>query len=210
MSEANGNSLDALVVLSDSVSLYRGDCREIMANLGEVDAVVTDPPYPDIDKGFEITPINFLSDLPCRQVVFWSAVQDFPLSWSAVHIWHKPNGCSSQHYERIFERNGQRVCRVWRVGCVNSEVAAKMGRDEYHAHPCQKPLKLMGPLVEMVTEEGGTVLDPFMGSGSTGVACIRTGRRFVGIEKDARYFEMARARLENELRQGLLPLTHNH
>ena len=51
--------------------------------------------------------------------------------------------------------------------------------------------------------------DPFMGSGSTGIACIRTGRKFIGIEKDARYFEIARQRLENELRQGLLPLTHN-
>jgi site-specific DNA-methyltransferase (adenine-specific) len=49
-----------------------------------------------------------------------------------------------------------------------------------------------------------------MGGGSTGIACIRTGRKFVGIEKDARYFEIARQRLENELRQGLLPLAYNN
>ena len=170
------NSLHDLVVLSDSVSLYRGDCREIMEDLCKVDAVVTDPPYPDIDKGFEITPIDFLSDLPCRQVVFWSAVQDFPLPWSAVHIWHKPNGNSSQHYERIFERNGKRTCRVWRVAAILPNYVQV--RHECVDHPCQKPLKLMGPLVEMVTAEGGTVLDPFMGSGSTGVACIRTGRKY--------------------------------
>jgi DNA modification methylase len=59
-------------------------------------------------------------------------------------------------------------------------------------------------------QEGATVLDPFMGSGSTGVACIRTGRKFIGVEKDARYFELARQRLENELRQGLLPMTYNN
>lgn len=57
--------------------------------------------------------------------------------------------------------------------------------------------------------EGALVLDPYMGSGTTGIACIRTGRRFVGIEIDAGHFATARQRLENELRQGLLPLTHN-
>jgi DNA modification methylase len=57
--------------------------------------------------------------------------------------------------------------------------------------------------------EGATVLDPYMGSGTTGIACIRTGRKFIGIEIDAGHFATARARLENELRQGLLPLKHN-
>lgn len=74
-------------------------------------------------------------------------------------------------------------------------------------HPSQKPVELMRYLVDTFTT--GTVCDPFMGSGTTGVACIRTGRKFIGIEKDARYFEIARQRLENELRQWLLPLTHN-
>jgi len=54
--------------------------------------------------------------------------------------------------------------------------------------------------------EGATVLDPYMGSGTTGIACIRTGRKFIGIEIDPAHFATARARLENELRQGLLPL----
>jgi len=65
-------------------------------------------------------------------------------------------------------------------------------------------------LVTLVCREGGTVLDPFMGSGTTGIACIRTGRKFIGIERDARYFEIAKQRLEAELRQGLLPLEHTH
>jgi DNA modification methylase len=65
-------------------------------------------------------------------------------------------------------------------------------------------------LVTLVCREGGTVLDPFMGSGTTGIACIRTGRKFIGIERDARYFEIAKQRLEAELRQGLLPLEHTN
>jgi site-specific DNA-methyltransferase (adenine-specific) len=77
-------------------------------------------------------------------------------------------------------------------------------------HPTVKPVDLMRYLVTLVCREGGTVLDPFMGSGTTGIACIRTGRKFIGIERDARYFEIAKQRLEAELRQGLLPLEHTH
>ena len=90
-------------------TLYLGDCREIMPTLHSLDVVITDPPYPDIAKDFSITPIDFLADLTCRQLVFWSAVEEFPLLWSAIHIWHKPNGNSSHHYERIFELNGKKL-----------------------------------------------------------------------------------------------------
>ena len=55
---------------------------------------------------------------------------------------------------------------------------------------------------------GATVLDPYMGSGSTGVACIRTGRKFIGVEIDPTHFETARARLEKELQQTLMPLSY--
>lgn len=72
-------------------------------------------------------------------------------------------------------------------------------------HMTQKPVSIMARLVEIV-REGEAVLDPFMGSGTTGIACIRTGRKFIGIEKDAHYFDVARARLERELSQLRLPL----
>lgn len=63
-------------------------------------------------------------------------------------------------------------------------------------HPTQKPVPLLEYLVKTYTHEGGTVLDNCMGSGSTGVACVRTGRRFIGIEKDPQYFQIARERIE--------------
>jgi site-specific DNA-methyltransferase (adenine-specific) len=75
-------------------------------------------------------------------------------------------------------------------------------------HPCAKPLDLLEHIITASTRPGATVRDDFMGGGSTGVACIRTGRKFIGVEKDARYFEIARQRLENELRQWMLPLTY--
>jgi len=62
-------------------------------------------------------------------------------------------------------------------------------------HPCAKPVQIMERLVEMCTPEGGSVCDPFTGSGSTGVACVQTGRSFTGMELDASYCEIARARI---------------
>jgi site-specific DNA-methyltransferase (adenine-specific) len=73
-------------------------------------------------------------------------------------------------------------------------------------HPTVKPVALMEYLVRLVGRADGTVLDPFMGSGTTGIACIREGMKFIGIERDERYFEIARKRLEAELAQGRLPL----
>jgi DNA modification methylase len=63
-------------------------------------------------------------------------------------------------------------------------------------HPTQKPVKLLEFLILTYTQTGGTVLDSCMGSGSTGVACLRTGRNFIGIEKDGHYFSVAKKRLE--------------
>ena len=65
-------------------------------------------------------------------------------------------------------------------------------------HPTQKPVPLLEYLIKTYTVEGDTVLDNCMGSGSTGVACVRTGRRFIGIEKDPHYFQLAAERLEAE------------
>lgn len=65
------------------------------------------------------------------------------------------------------------------------------------AHPTQKPIKLMERIVEIFTNEGDTVLDFCMGSGSTGVACKKLNRNFIGIEKDKNYFNIAKTRLEN-------------
>lgn len=69
-------------------------------------------------------------------------------------------------------------------------------------HPTQKPLSLMIELVQLFTKPGDIVLDCFMGSGTTGVACVKTGRRFIGIEKDPKYFNMAVGRMQAALAQG--------
>jgi len=94
---------------------------------------------------------------------------------------------------------------LWQ-GCRRAGESNKGGK----LHPNRKPVELMMWTMDQCgVQEGTTVLDPYMGSGTTGIACIRTGRKFIGIEIDPAHFETARKRLENELRQGLLPLTHN-
>ena len=72
---------------------------------------------------------------------------------------------------------------------------------EGNVHPTQKPVALMAYLIRTYTNEGETVLDFTMGSGTTGVAAIRENRKFVGIEKDPEYFNIARERIERELRE---------
>lgn len=72
--------------------------------------------------------------------------------------------------------------------------------DERSGHETQKPLPLMLELVELFTDPGELILDPFVGSGTTGVACLRLGRRFIGIERDERYAAVARERLRAEER----------
>ena len=71
-------------------------------------------------------------------------------------------------------------------------------------HPNEKPESLMVKLVKLCTVMGETICDPYMGSGTTGIACLRTGRNFIGIEKDPTHFATAVARLQREAIQGRL------
>lgn len=72
-----------------------------------------------------------------------------------------------------------------------------MGEEKNRVHPTQKPIRLLTWLIENYTQEGDVIFDPFMGSGSTGVAAMRAGRRFIGVEKDPAYFAIAQERIAN-------------
>ena len=72
-------------------------------------------------------------------------------------------------------------------------------KQEKGYHPTQKPVSLMEYLIKTYTNEGDTVLDPTMGSGTTGVACVNTNRNFVGIERDEKYYEMSKSRIEKSI-----------
>ena len=104
-------------------------------------------------------------------------------------------------------------------GIKNGVVTKKIGPMRYPSsvqnfkrerglHPTQKPVALLEYLIKTYTNEGMTVLDNCMGSGSTGIACLNTNRKFIGIEKDEKYFEIAKKRIENHKPQLELSLEH--
>lgn len=198
-----------------SVSLYCGDCLDILPTLTGVDAVVTDPPYgmgklnkfgsrgkvaaatpykPIIgdDKDFDPTP--FL-DFPVV-VMFganWYAPR-LPASGGWI-VWDKKDGGTSDNFSdgEMAWVKGSNVMRIihhkWR-GMIR---ASEQG--EPRLHSTQKPVWVMKWIIEQYTKQGDTVIDPFMGSGTTGVACVQTGRNFIGIELDANYFAIAEKRI---------------
>jgi DNA modification methylase len=180
--------------------LYNADALEVLPTLGKVDAVVTDPPYPDfLTEKFaycEEVVTSALTSRDCHQFVFWSATAHWPLDFSAVHIWHKPNGQSYKHYERIFERNGGISCKVFRTAAILPNYVQYAA--ECVDHPTQKPLRLVRSLAQ---NTDGTILDPFMGSGTTLVACAKLGRKGIGIEIEPKYFDIACRRVEQAYKQ---------
>jgi site-specific DNA-methyltransferase (adenine-specific) len=94
--------------------------------------------------------------------------------------------------QSTFEREGDSGSAARFFYCAK---ASKKDREEGNTHPTVKPTDLMAYLCRLVTPKGGTVLDPFMGSGSTGKAAMQEGFKFVGIERDAKYFDIAKKRL---------------
>ena len=93
-----------------------------------------------------------------------------------------------QKYEGLRHRhmNDAAHCNVWQRSALPSV---------RRFHTCEKPVDILSRIIRVSSREGDTILDPFMGSGSTGVACIREGRRFIGIEREEKYFEIARKRV---------------
>lgn len=182
-----------------AVTIYHGDCQEILPNVGAVDLVLTDPPYPDyLSEQYAYSPdsVRLLETIRCRQFVFWTAKQEFLMDYTAIHIWDKKTGCGSE-YERIFERNGQRNWKVFRRYLINSIVAANYQNDAFTGHPSQKPLRLLKDI--LLLDDGHLVLDPFMGSGTTLRAAKDLGRKAIGIEIEERYAEIAAKRMAQEV-----------
>src|SRR5574341_225784 len=184
----------------NDVELYCGDCLEILPTLaaGSVDAVIADPPYPNIYREryrFRDGIIDFLKKYTCRQFVFWTITEPFPLDFTACHTWDKITGTYAR-YEYLYERNGGTEERVFRYQKYNNFIDAQFYRDIKVDHPSQKNLAMLKKIVVDYTELGDLIFDPFMGSGTTGVACVQTGRRFVGIEIDPNYFAIAEKRIK--------------
>lgn len=204
--------------MTDDVRLYNADCLDVLRGMapGSVDAVVTDPPYgtkkvawdESVDRDIiaECLRVSRGYSLFCySNTRLWhilGIIKDLGRdAW--VIAWHKSNAMG-------FERN---FAPQWvPIVCVYAGSLPFWGKDLVEVaivpqkldHPTPKPVPLMRWLVEKASSKGDIVLDPFMGSGTAGVVCALTDRRFIGIEIDPDYFEIARRRIEEAQTGGPL------
>ena len=124
-------------------------------------------------------------------------------------VWIKPDGAPQftgdrpgMGYESIVASWCRKGRSAWRGGGRHGVFTHAQRDDNFpKEHMTQKPLALMRELVALFSNPGETVLDPFMGSGTTGVACVTLGRKFIGVEREARHFETACRRIEEAQRQ---------
>jgi len=202
--------------LDGRVTLYLGDCRDILPTLGKVDAVVTDPPY-GIGKDGQKRTTGGHGGRKAYEFLGWDAErpdsETFALLLAAGHhhvIW------GGNYFADLFPATGKWL--VWdkgqRIKQSDGELAwtNKQGAlrifdlnrvalmTDGAEHPTQKPVELMRwSILQLDNVE--TILDPFMGSGTTGVAAVKLGRRFIGIEIEPKYFDIACRRIEEATKQ---------
>lgn len=194
------------------VTLYNADCRDVLPTLGPVDAVITDPPYGIGEKMQGGGRKNCVAMLKWDAATVPDIVMELPalaplcVIWGGNYyplpctrgwlVWHKPDAVPTMANAELAWTNRDMNTRQisWTIAATNAE---RVG------HPTQKPVRVMSWGMEQVgVPENALVLDPFMGSASTAVACIRAGKRFVGVERDEGYFALAVQRIKAELSQG--------
>lgn len=199
--------------IGDDIRLYRGDCREVMASLadGEIDAVVTDPPYGIGRDGMRESTSShggrkayefrgWDNETPTeddfrqmfrvsRHQIIWGAnyfTKYLPPSMGWLY-WDKGQEICSSDGELAFTSMNKALRSLRLNRCVLASDGA--------VHPTQKPVKLMRWSLKQLPDGCRTILDPYMGSGSTGIAAAQLGLRFIGIEKEPAYYATALRRL---------------
>lgn len=214
-------------VIIGNATLYLGDCLDILPGLPKVDAVITDPPYgigedhnnvasrqrraggnssalaDQRDYGhfdWDSSPaspesIRHIQAASKWQAIFGGNYFDLPPT-SCWLVWDKQNGSNDFADCELAWTNWPKAARriQWRWNGM-----IRQG-NESRFHPTQKPLGVMRWVIDLCPASQ-TILDPYMGSGTTGVACMQMGRQFIGIEKEPKYFDIACRRIEQAQRQ---------
>lgn len=197
-------------------TLYLGDCREILPTLGFIAACVTDPPYGIGRDGQkrsygkhggrkEYEFLGWDAERPDRGV--FDAIRDVTheqIIWGGNYfadylpatqrwlVWDKEQRINQSDAELAWTSQHGAL----RVFDANRCILARDGA----THPTQKPVELIKWCIEFFPD-ADTILDPFMGSGTTGVACVKLGRKFIGIEIEPKYFDIACRRIEQAYAQ---------
>jgi DNA modification methylase len=204
------------------ITIYHGDCREILPTLPRCDLLLTDPPYGigwsrglnnqraskahpgivnDEDTSCRDEALEILGDIP--GVVFGSFYAAYPSRLKQVLVWRKPSDTGIVGCVTGFRRDAEPIFLVgsWplRTAFRSSVIESWRGNRSYTTgdHPHAKPLELLTEILMLSVE--GSVIDPFMGSGTTLVAAKNLGRKAIGIEIEERYCEIAAKRLSQEV-----------
>lgn len=218
--------MNRVETIAEGVTLYLGDCREILPKLGRFDAVVTDPPYgigaangasgggTDASGRYKRRPRqyegtwdddrpslstfslllesghrhiiwggNYFADMlpQSGRWLFWDKLNSMPTYSDGEIAWTSMEGASIKKFTR----------------CNNGQAS---NRDGERVHPTQKPVDVMMWCLGFLPA-GQSIIDPFMGSGTTGVAAVKLGYRFTGIEIDPKFFDVACNRISDALKQ---------
>lgn len=223
--------MSRIETLAEGVELHLGDCRDILPTLGRVDALVTDPPYGigeaagkaktrtsglservrhqyRRDYGDEVwddKPIDAETMALARSAAQWAIIfggnyYSLPPT-SCWLIWDKLNGdtdfADCEMAWTNLPKAVRRIRYLWN-GCFRAE------RHIAREHPTQKPEGVMAWCLEQLPSDVRSILDPFAGSGTTGVAAVKRGLQFTGIERNAKYFDVMCRRVSEALKQPTL------
>lgn len=234
------------------ITIYHGDCRLLLQEMPQVDAVITDPPYGETSLEWDSQVHGWMAKLLPVSSVIWCfgslsmfcqmAINGESVLWQKAQelVWEKQNGSSfhADRFKRVHElivqfyrgpwagiyknpvttpdataRTVRRKTRPTHTGHI--EASAYLSHDGgprlmrsvirvrnchgYAEHPTQKPIGILEPVIRYSVPTEGTVLDPFMGSGTTLVAAKNLGRKAIGIEIEEKYCEIAAKRLSQEV-----------
>lgn len=213
-----------------------GDCLDILPEMeaGSMDAIITDPPfgidfhYARYDDNPESYPalmkdVIHQSNRICHEGIkaFWQALPnlrkwgewfDFDYRMIAIckgFVQYRPTDIQWSFDPVIFwGHTGKEPSVYYKDYFIQAKAPFGANREKID-HPCPRPLEAMIYLIEIFSNPGETILDPFMGSGTTGVACMQLGRNFIGYEIDPTYYAIAEKRIKQAQMQMLLPLEAN-
>lgn len=217
--------------LADNVTIYCGDCREVIPSIEKIDAVISDPPYgiEELVGGYSRFPgsdhnIANDKDLDCMEEMLKLVKQKFNNIWVAAFyspritreffrvtaeldyfgelVWDKKilglgNDIRYQHENIGVFKIGEPE----RVVPSSSVITFVRVGSERSVHPHEKPTQLMNKVCSIIP--GKIIFDPFMGTGTTGAAAVQLNRGFVGIELDPKYFDLARKKISEALKQPM-------
>lgn len=207
-----------------SCELYLGDSKDLFDDIGTFDVVVTDPPYgigertgtiskarnKNAYESFDDSPENWVRDIKpiVTKICSFRAV----ITPGPRMLWHYP---PASDMGMIFQ---PAACGMSKWGRTTCQPVLFYGLDPMRGkdmrplhyqtteksscsdHPCSKPQGVSDWMVWRGSIEGETVIDPFMGTGTTGVSCVKIGRRFIGIERERKYFDLACKRIESAIK----------